>query len=104
MLIALWQYDKEELLAGLLIFRLLYYILPFALALAVLGIREVMLAPGEAARCRRSMTAARAAARARLAGPAAAARAATDRAAALCRAALPPSSSAAAGHRHSSMP
>jgi uncharacterized membrane protein YbhN (UPF0104 family) len=43
MLVALWQYDPEELLAGLLIFRLLYYILPFALALAVLGIREVML-------------------------------------------------------------
>ena len=33
MLIALWEYDTEELLAGLLIFRLLYYILPFALAL-----------------------------------------------------------------------
>ena len=43
MLVALWQYDAEELLAGLLIFRLLYYLLPFALALAVLGIREVML-------------------------------------------------------------
>jgi glycosyltransferase 2 family protein len=43
MLIALWQYDKEELLAGLLIFRLLYYIAPFALALAILGVREFML-------------------------------------------------------------
>ena len=43
MLIALWEYDAEELLAGLLIFRLLYYILPFALALAVLGIRELRL-------------------------------------------------------------
>ena len=43
MLIALWEYDAEELLAGLLIFRLLYYILPFALALAVLGIREFKL-------------------------------------------------------------
>ena len=43
MLIALWQYDKEELLAGLLIFRLLYYIMPFALALAILGVRELML-------------------------------------------------------------
>jgi uncharacterized membrane protein YbhN (UPF0104 family) len=43
MLIALWQYDAEELLAGLLIFRLLYYLTPFALALAVLGIRELML-------------------------------------------------------------
>ena len=43
MLIALWQYDKEDLLAGLLIFRLLYYITPFALALAVLGLRELRL-------------------------------------------------------------
>ena len=43
MLIALWQYDAEELLAGLLIFRLLYYLMPFALALAVLGIRELTL-------------------------------------------------------------
>ena len=43
MLIALWQYDKEQLLAGLLIFRLLYYIIPFALALATLGIRELVL-------------------------------------------------------------
>ncbi len=43
MLVALWQFDAEELLAGLLIFRLLYYIMPFALALAVLGIREFRL-------------------------------------------------------------
>lgn len=43
MLIALWQYDKEELLAGLLIFRLLYYITPFALALLTLGARELIL-------------------------------------------------------------
>ena len=43
MLIALWQYDAEELLAGLLIFRLLYYILPFTLALATLGARELLL-------------------------------------------------------------
>jgi uncharacterized membrane protein YbhN (UPF0104 family) len=43
MLIALWQYDKEELLAGLLIFRLLYYIAPFTLALAILGVRELRL-------------------------------------------------------------
>ena len=43
MLVALWEYDAEELLAGLLIFRLLYYILPFTLALVVLGIREFRL-------------------------------------------------------------
>ena len=43
MLIALWEFDAEELLAGLLIFRLLYYIVPFTLALVVLGIREFRL-------------------------------------------------------------
>ena len=43
MLVALWQFDKEDLLAGLLLFRLLYYIVPFALSLAVLGGRELML-------------------------------------------------------------
>jgi glycosyltransferase 2 family protein len=44
MLVALWQFDKEELLAGLLLFRLIYYVVPFALSLAILGVRELMLA------------------------------------------------------------
>jgi len=44
MLVALWQYDKEDLLAGLLLFRLLYYIVPFALSLLILGARELLLA------------------------------------------------------------
>ena len=43
MLIGLWQYDKEQLLAGLLLFRLLYYVTPFAFALAILGGRELWL-------------------------------------------------------------
>ena len=48
MMVALWQFDKEDLLAGLLVFRLLYYIIPFALSLLVLGVREALL--GRAAR------------------------------------------------------
>src|SRR2546426_2331800 len=44
MLVALWQFDKEDLLAGLLLFRLLYYIVPFALSLLILGGRELILA------------------------------------------------------------
>jgi uncharacterized membrane protein YbhN (UPF0104 family) len=44
MLVALWQFEKEELLAGLLVFRLLYYIIPFALSLVILGVREFILA------------------------------------------------------------
>jgi glycosyltransferase 2 family protein len=43
MLVALWQFDKEDLLAGLLLFRLLYYIVPFVLSLAILGTREILL-------------------------------------------------------------
>jgi uncharacterized membrane protein YbhN (UPF0104 family) len=43
MLVALWQFDKEGLLAGLLLFRLLYYIAPFIVALAILGVRELIM-------------------------------------------------------------
>ena len=43
MLVALWQFDKEELLAGLLLFRLLYYIVPFAISLVILGLRELVI-------------------------------------------------------------
>jgi glycosyltransferase 2 family protein len=42
MLIALWQFDKEDLVAGLLLFRLVYYIIPFALSLLILGLREIV--------------------------------------------------------------
>ena len=44
MLVALWQFDKEEVVAGLLLFRLLYYIIPFTLSLLILGGRELVLA------------------------------------------------------------
>jgi uncharacterized membrane protein YbhN (UPF0104 family) len=51
MLVGLHQYAKEELLAALLLFRLLYYITPFATALVFLGCRELwMSARGAAAR------------------------------------------------------
>jgi glycosyltransferase 2 family protein len=43
MLVALIEFDKEELLAGLLLFRLLYYVIPFALSLMILGLRELWL-------------------------------------------------------------
>ncbi len=42
MILALWNFDREELLASLLLFRLLYYVIPFALALAILGAREIL--------------------------------------------------------------
>jgi uncharacterized membrane protein YbhN (UPF0104 family) len=43
-LIALAQYPKEELLATLLVWRAIYYILPFSLALVVMATREFCLA------------------------------------------------------------
>ena len=46
MLVALIEFNKEQLLAGLLLFRLLYYIIPFALSLAILGVRELWLGRG----------------------------------------------------------
>ena len=42
MLVALWQFPKEDLVAGLLLFRVLYYLVPFVLALAILGTRELL--------------------------------------------------------------
>jgi glycosyltransferase 2 family protein len=48
MLIALYQFNKEDLLAGLVLFRLLYYIIPFVISLVILGVRE--LSPDHAAR------------------------------------------------------
>ena len=41
MLIALPQFQKEELLASLLIFRFVYFILPLCCAVLLLGLREV---------------------------------------------------------------
>ena len=43
-LIALPQFQMEELLASLLIFRVLYFIAPFAVAVLMLGLRELWLA------------------------------------------------------------
>jgi glycosyltransferase 2 family protein len=49
MLVGLHQYAKEELLAALLLFRLLYYITPFATALVFLGCRELWMSARVAA-------------------------------------------------------
>jgi uncharacterized membrane protein YbhN (UPF0104 family) len=44
MLVALPQFQKEELLASLLIFRVLYFMLPFGAAVLLLSVREGWLA------------------------------------------------------------
>ncbi len=43
MLVAPKQFERDELLAGLLLFRLLYCIMPFMLSLILLGVREVLV-------------------------------------------------------------
>src|ERR1700722_759047 len=43
MLVGLWQMDKEDLMAGMLLFRLLYYIAPFIISVILLTFREVIL-------------------------------------------------------------
>ncbi len=43
MLVGLWQMDREDLLAGMLLFRLLYYITPFVISVILLTLREVIV-------------------------------------------------------------
>jgi glycosyltransferase 2 family protein len=60
MLIGLWQFDRNDVVAGLLLFRLLYYVVPFALAVTILGARELwlsLLPPAETNDTTRRMTA-----------------------------------------------
>jgi uncharacterized membrane protein YbhN (UPF0104 family) len=43
MLVALPQFGKEQLLATLLVFRVLYFMIPFAIAITIMGTRELWL-------------------------------------------------------------
>jgi glycosyltransferase 2 family protein len=52
LLVGLPQFEREGLLASLLIFRMLYFVLPFALALIILGGRELSLGAKSAATSR----------------------------------------------------
>ena len=49
MLVGLPEFPKEELLASLLIFRFLYFIVPLSFAAVLLGLRELRLIAGSAA-------------------------------------------------------
>jgi hypothetical protein len=40
MLVALPQFSREEMVATLLLFRLLYFVIPFTVAITTMGIRE----------------------------------------------------------------
>lgn len=43
MLVALPQFGREQLLATLLVFRILYFLIPFGVAISILGTRELWL-------------------------------------------------------------
>src|SRR6201994_3454382 len=43
MLVGLWQMEKEELLGGMLLFRVLYYLSPFVISVILLTFREVII-------------------------------------------------------------
>jgi glycosyltransferase 2 family protein len=43
MLVALPQFDREHLLATLVVFRILYFLIPFGIAITVMGTRELWL-------------------------------------------------------------
>src|SRR5215470_18092793 len=43
MLVALPQFGREQLLATLLVFRVLYFVIPFTLAISIMGLREFWL-------------------------------------------------------------
>ena len=43
MLVALPQFGKEHLLATLVVFRILYFLIPFAISISIMGLREFWL-------------------------------------------------------------
>jgi uncharacterized membrane protein YbhN (UPF0104 family) len=51
MLVGLPEFPREQLLASLLIYRVLYFVLPLCLAALALGLREIWLAAGRGDGC-----------------------------------------------------
>jgi len=43
MLVALPEFGREQLLATLLVFRILYFLIPFGIAISIMGSRELWL-------------------------------------------------------------
>jgi len=43
MLVALPEFGREQLLATLLVFRILYFVIPFGLAISIMGARELWM-------------------------------------------------------------
>jgi uncharacterized membrane protein YbhN (UPF0104 family) len=57
MLVALPQFGKEQLLATLLVFRVLYFLIPFGIAISIMGTRELWLSVVLPWQARRNATA-----------------------------------------------
>ena len=43
MLVALPQFGREQLLATLVVFRILYFLIPFGISISIMGFRELWL-------------------------------------------------------------
>jgi hypothetical protein len=43
MLVALPQFGREQLLATLVVFRILYFLIPFGISISIMGTRELWL-------------------------------------------------------------
>jgi len=43
MLVALPEFGREQLLATLVVFRILYFLIPFAISISIMGTREIWL-------------------------------------------------------------
>jgi len=43
MLVALPEFGREQLLATLVVFRILYFMIPFGIAVSIMGMRELWL-------------------------------------------------------------
>ena len=43
MLVALPEFGREQMLATLLVFRVLYFVIPFGIAISIMGVRELLL-------------------------------------------------------------
>ena len=43
MLVALPQFGKEQLVATLVVFRILYFLIPFGISISIMGVRELWL-------------------------------------------------------------
>lgn len=53
MLVALPQFSREEMVATLLLFRLLYFVVPFTIAITIMGLREFWMNVGQPWKARR---------------------------------------------------